>query len=175
MCGHLSRPSILVNMCGHLNKPSIQVMWPPQQTFHTGHVATSASLPYRSVCVATSTNLSYRSCGHLNKHSIQVMWPPQQAFHTGHVATSTSIPYRSCGHLNKHSIQVSMCVCGLVKLSWSFVQPFRHLVVCGERMAGTAIPGGGGRRDYISRYAVTRMISALRWALMRAILVFHSL
>ena len=34
--------------------------------------------------------------------------------------------------------------------------------------------GGGGVRLYTYRYTVTtRMISALRWAAMRAILMFH--
>ena len=37
------------------------------------------------------------------------------------------------------------------------------------------VVGGGGRRLYTYRYTVTtRMTYALRWAAMRAILVFHN-
>ena len=49
-------------------------------------------------------------------------------------------------------------------------------VVSGEILAGTEVPGGaGGRgRQYLSLYTVTtRMISALRWAVMTATVTFR--
>ena len=43
----------------------------------------------------------------------------------------------------------------------------------GEKAEGWGVGGGGGERLYTYRYIVTtRMTSALRWAAMRAILMF---
>ena len=45
----------------------------------------------------------------------------------------------------------------------------------GERGEGMEVGGGGGGRLYTYRYTVTaRMTSELRWAAMRAILMFHN-
>ena len=51
-----------------------------------------------------------------------------------------------------------------------------RLIRDGEEVGGGTGYGGGGRgRLYTYRYAVTtRMTSALRWAAMRAILMFHN-
>ena len=50
-----------------------------------------------------------------------------------------------------------------------------RLIRDGEMGGGEGYGGGGRGRLYTSRYTVTaRMISALRWAAMRAILMFRN-
>ena len=62
-------------------------------------------------------------------------------------------------------------------VSWSvgWINLFNTELYSKRVLAGTEIPGGGGRgRLYTLRYTVTtRMTPALRWAEMRAVLMFR--